>query len=109
MAYITSFLTWITTSLLPRLIPFIGSIAIQCALTLGFSLVVVEGVNIGLDYFVNQIDSSFGGMPSDIIGIMGLLGLDKAVNIILTAYLFVLGLKGLSARKFIPSWRGAAK
>ncbi|KHT63728.1 hypothetical protein RJ45_10275 [Photobacterium gaetbulicola] len=109
MGLIVNLISWIGASFLPKLVPFITSIFIQTAVTLGFSLLVVEGINVGLDYFVNKIDASFGGMPADIVGIMGLLGLDKAINIILTAHLFVLGLKGLSSRKYLPSWNGTGK
>ncbi|MBY5946109.1 DUF2523 family protein [Photobacterium rosenbergii] len=109
MGFIVNWIAWLGASFLPKLVPLIKAIVIHCAIALGFSLVVVEGVNQGFDYFVNKIDASLGGMPSDIVGMMGLLGLDQSINIILTAHLFVLGLKGLSSQKFLPSWRGTGK
>lgn len=98
-------ISWLGRYLVPNIIPFLGAAVFKILASLGFSLVVVEGVNLGFDYFVSQMSSSFGGISGDIAGILGLLGVDEAVNIVLTAHLFVIGLKGLTAKKYLPSWR----
>ncbi|PSU45374.1 hypothetical protein C9J12_22675 [Photobacterium frigidiphilum] len=93
------------TAFLPRLIPFLMAFIVQGALMLGFSLIAVEGINIGFDWFVNMLDGNLKSITSDITGVLGLLGVDEAINVILTGHLFVIGLKGLSAKKWLPSWR----
>ncbi|MGF1718027.1 DUF2523 domain-containing protein [Photobacterium chitinilyticum] len=109
MKYIASLITWLGAILIPMLPAIFGSIVVQVLMMLGFSFLAVEGINIGLDFFVGFIDSSLAGVPSNILGVLGLAGADEAINIILTGHLFVLSLKGLTAKKFLPTWRGTTK
>lgn len=82
-------------ALLARLVPFLGSLVVQLLVLFGFSFTVVQGLDAGFDYFIDQVGDSFAGFPSDTAAIFGLAGVDVAVNMILTAHLFALGVTGL--------------
>ncbi|MDF2186305.1 DUF2523 domain-containing protein [Grimontia hollisae] len=97
-------LVWISTALIPRIAPFFSSLAVQVLVTLGFSFTVVEGVSLGFDFFVDYMDSYLSGIPSDIRGVLGLLGVDEAINAILTGILFTIGIRALNGKKYLPSF-----
>lgn len=97
-------LGWLSATLLPRLAPFFSSLVVQVLVALGFSFTVVEGVSVGFDFFVEYMDSQLSGVPSDIRGVLGLLGVDKAINAILTGIIFVIGVRALNGKKYLPSF-----
>ncbi|WP_108743181.1 DUF2523 family protein [Salinivibrio sp. IB872] len=52
------------------------------------------------------MQDNIGGLPSDMTGILGLLGLDKGLNIIISTLVWTTTYKGLSgARSYRSSWR----
>ena len=67
-------IAWLGRVLIPMLPSIFGSIVVQVLMMLGFSFIAVEGISAGFDFFVDYIDSSLNGAPSDIVGVLGLMG-----------------------------------
>ncbi|MCC4798666.1 hypothetical protein BCT30_18050 [Enterovibrio norvegicus] len=97
-------ITFISTVLLPRLVPLLSSLAVQVLVMAGFSFTVVQGLEVGFDFFVDYMETNLSRVPADIAGMMGLLGIDEAINAVLTGYIFAIGIKVLSGKKFVPSF-----
>ncbi|OOE42698.1 DUF2523 family protein [Salinivibrio kushneri] len=87
----------------PKLIKFFTA---HAAVALGFSLVAFTGLDLGIDQLTSYIQDNMSGLPADMSAILGLLGLDTGINIILSTLVWIMTYKGLSgARSYRSSWR----
>ncbi|OOE43761.1 hypothetical protein BZG06_10495 [Salinivibrio kushneri] len=97
--YIGAFLL----SIAPQLIKFFTA---HAAVALGFSLVAFTGLHIGLDQLTQYIQDNIVGLPADMSAVLGLLGLDTGINIILSTMVWIVTYKGLSGtRSYRSAWR----
>lgn len=62
---------------------------------LGMGLITYQGVTALTDQLRQAIGERFGGLAEDIAAIVGMLGIDTAMTIILSAYLAVLTINGI--------------
>lgn len=71
------------------------SVSARILSALGIGYLVMEGVQLGFDQIITQVKSSFNGVPSDMLSLLGLSGIDKFISITLSAYASALLLKGI--------------
>ncbi|WP_421711330.1 DUF2523 family protein [Alcanivorax sp.] len=71
------------------------SVAARLLSALGIGYLVMEGVQLGFDQIVTQVKASFNGIPSDMLSLLGLSGVDKFISIVLSAHAAGLLLKGI--------------
>ncbi|HIF9125259.1 TPA: DUF2523 family protein [Photobacterium damselae] len=103
---IARFLAWFAGFGIADFATYITSILIKFLVSIGFSYTVVEGVQIGFEWFINEVSKSFSTIPSDILQVLGLAGIDECFNILLTAHLFVLSVRGINkASSLVPSFK----
>lgn len=65
--------------------------------TLGFGVATFTGLTLVLDELLGYITSSFSDLPADIVGMLGLYGIDTAMNIMLSSGVALMVFKGISA------------
>jgi hypothetical protein len=76
---------------------------------IGFGLVTYTGLNFATDTILSYVQANFDGLPAHMLGILGLLGVDKAFNILLTVFsvrLVHMGVTGGSVTK--TAWKKPA-
>lgn len=84
------------SSFVAMLTPFIGSFVAQLLIAGGFSVITFTGMSIVIENAMNGMINNFNGLPSDIVQLLGLLWIDKALNVMFSAAVLLLTLKGLS-------------
>lgn len=73
-------------------------------IALGFSYLTMTGVDASLDWIRGAIASSMGGLPSDVVSLLGAFRVGSAVSIVLsaiTARLIFDGMTGGTIRKMV--------
>ncbi len=104
MARIIGFLFLTVIPLLPQLI---SAFVTRAAVSLGFGTATFLGLDSLFDSLISKIQSSTSGLPAEVIQMIGLIGIDDAINIALSAGFALLTFKGLtrmgSAR--VAVWR----
>lgn len=55
-------------------------------LALGFTYAAYQGFSVSIDFLLNQIKSSFAGLPADVVSFLGWLWIDRAVGMIFSSY-----------------------
>lgn len=78
------------------LLSLAGSHVLRVLVALGLGIVTYEGFSAALDFFKGLVLSSFSGLPTDIIAILGYMKVGKALTIIFSALLASVVIKGLS-------------
>jgi hypothetical protein len=53
---------------------------------IGFGLVTYTGLNFATDTILAYVQSNFDGLPANMLAMLGILGIDKAFNILLTVF-----------------------
>ena len=87
----------VAAGLLGGLVQVAGSIAGRVLLALGFGYVAYTGISATLTALKSQVITLLGGAPSNVLIIMSILNIDKAVSIIFSAYAARLVLKGITS------------
>ena len=75
------------------LAPVLGSLVGRVLLALGISFVTFVGLSVGVDAIKSAAIGSFGGLPSDVLGLMGYLWVDKAITTVFSAFTASLAIK----------------
>lgn len=88
--------TFFSTTMIPFLATFIGAAAIQVLLSIGVGVATYSGLSVLLDAAMQQMLTEFNGLPADAIQILGLMGVDTALNIMFSAAVTLLTIKGMS-------------
>ncbi|ELB1511291.1 MULTISPECIES: DUF2523 family protein [Vibrio harveyi group] len=94
MAKILGFLFLTVIPLLPQLIT---AIVTRAAVSLGFGTATFFGVDMVFDSVISKLSSSLSGLPAEIVMMIGLVGIDDALNIMLSAGFTLFVFKGLTA------------
>ena len=63
---------------------------------LGIGFTVLQGVNLGFEFLIDQVQDSFTGIPSDLVGLVAIAGADRFMSLVLSAYVTAASLKGIS-------------
>jgi hypothetical protein len=53
---------------------------------IGFGLVTYTGLNFATDTILSYVQANFNGIPANMLAILGILGVDKAFNILLSVF-----------------------
>jgi len=88
-------------------LPFIGSIGgvflslassfvLRVLTALGLSIVTYYGFSEGLDFFKGLLNSSLSGLSAEIFTLLGYMKVGKALNILFSALLASMTVKGLT-------------
>lgn len=92
---------------IPALIGALAELAVswvgRMLISLGITTITYAGIATGLDVMKQLVISKFQGLPSDVLNLMGLLGLDVAITLMFSAFAFRLSLRTIngSIKKFI--------
>lgn len=92
----TFFFGWARGSL-PYIAGFFGSSIVQLLIGLGWTVTSFTGFNVLTDRLLAIAVSGFAGLPSDIAALLGLMWVDKAINLILSSAVGLMTIKGLKA------------
>ena len=82
-------------SLTPFLAQFLVASTARIAVTLGFSTVAFVGIGLVFDTIIDKLNASTSVLSPHIATFITLLGIDTAINIMLSAGVFVMVLKGM--------------
>ncbi|TOK50305.1 DUF2523 family protein [Vibrio parahaemolyticus] len=93
MARILAFLFLTVIPLLPQLI---SAVLTRAAISLGFGTATFVGLNLLFESVIAKLSASTSGLPAEVIQMIGLIGIDDAFNIMLSAGFALLTFKGLT-------------
>jgi hypothetical protein len=74
----------------------IGPLAMRVLLACGVSFVTYKGAGTSVDWILNSIRSSTGGMPAQAAGLLGFLWVDKAISMMFGAFTASLAVKAVN-------------
>lgn len=82
----------------------LSGVIARVLLTLGLGIATYYGVQTLIDKLNNYVAGAFGNVGSDVVQIVGLLGLDEAMTVMLSAYVAVLTINGIQngVKRLIP-------
>lgn len=82
------------------LINLVGTIAGRALIALGIGVATYTGVGASLDFLKGQAVSAFGGLPADMLSIIGIMKVGVCISIITSAITARLLLNGLTGDTF---------
>ena len=65
----------------------IPGFVVQVLVSLGLSLVTYAGMDIAIDQFKGNALSALGGLPPEVLGMLGYMKVGQAINIVFSAML----------------------
>jgi hypothetical protein len=77
---------------------------------IGFGVVTYTGLNFATDTILSYVQANFDGLPANMLAMLGILGVDKAFNILLTVFsvrLIHMGVTG-GGSKTTTAWKAPA-
>lgn len=80
-------------ALVGALATFVASAVGRVVLALGLSFVTYTGVQAGLSALKTLMIQQVNGLPLDVINLLGFLGIDKALTVIFSAFVFRVSLR----------------
>lgn len=69
---------WITAN--------IGKFVLAALAAIGVSYVTYTGTQVAVDTVYDVIKANFAGLPADVLGLLGRLGVDEFVSLVLSGY-----------------------
>lgn len=75
----------------------VGPWAIQALIGLGVSTVTYTGMKLAINSIQSNIYTQIGGLPADLVNMLGMMGVDTGINIIFSAIAARAALAGWSA------------
>lgn len=99
---------WLGRSL-PYFAVFFGSTVFQLLFSLGFGFSTFVGFNSLTGLIIDYALSGFSGLPDSVIHLLGLMWVDKALNLVLSSAIALMTLKGLKGGSLTKSvWHSPA-
>lgn len=83
-------------SLLGGLVSLTGSIVGRALIALGIGVVTYSGLSVTLDYVKSQALTAINGLPAEVVGLLGYMGVGVFLNMIFSAFAARLVLNGLT-------------
>lgn len=77
---------FIVSQLVGALLTICASAVGRVLLALSMGFVVFNGVNVLMDGVMSQAKNSFSGLPTDVLSFLAFLWVDKAINLLFSAY-----------------------
>lgn len=84
-------------SLLGGLISIVGSLVPRVLIALGISVVTYTGLSATLAFVKAEMLNSLSGLPAEMVGLLGYMGVGQFINIITSALLARMVLNGLTS------------
>lgn len=78
------------------LVNMIKPLLAQILITLGFSVVTYAGADLLVGQLQNYLKSHLYNAPADLLGLLGLAGVDKALSIVFSAFAVKFAMKSFS-------------
>jgi len=69
----------------------------RIALGLGFGVASYVGLGFLMSGAISQVTSTFTGLPADVLAMVYLLGIDRCINLMFSAYTCRLSIVGMTA------------
>ena len=85
------------SAIMTALLSSAAMFGVQMLAGIGLGFVVYSGLDSVIPSITNTVINSFSGVPSDIMAVISLAGLDEAVTIILSAYTSAISIKFASS------------
>lgn len=82
---------------LPQIAGFFGASIIQLLVGLGFGFASFTGFNVGTSYLIQAAMSGFDGVPAAVPQLLGLMWVDKGMNLIVSSGFALMTIKGMKA------------
>lgn len=89
------FLAVFLPALLGGLATILGSLIGRAILALGIGFVTYTGTSLALGTMKQSVISGFGGMPADMVNLMGYLWIDKALSVMFSAVTAAVAIRGI--------------
>lgn len=83
-------------SLLGGLVSLTGSFVGRAMVALGIGVVTYSGLSVTLDYVKVQALNAINGLPAEVVGLLGYMGVGVFLNMIFSAFAARLVLNGLT-------------
>jgi len=74
-----------------------GSLVGRVLTSIGVGVVAYTGVDMTLAYFKDQAVASFGGLPSNVVGMLSLMQVGSCVSMVFSAILMRLTIQGMTS------------
>ncbi|CCO41387.1 DUF2523 domain-containing protein [Vibrio nigripulchritudo] len=87
--------TWLL-AFMPFLVPLLKSILVRLGVSLGFGIATFTGLFVFVENIMTEMINQMSGLPSDILKIMGLAGVDSALNILFSGMIALMTFKGVT-------------
>ncbi|MFN7120881.1 MAG: DUF2523 domain-containing protein [Hydrogenophaga sp.] len=84
-------------SLLGGLISIVGSLVPRVLVALGISVVTYTGLSATLGFVKAEMLNALSGLPAEMVGLLGYMGVGQFINIITSALLARMVLNGLTS------------
>ena len=84
-AIIGVLIRWLVPALLGGLRFVAGSIAVQVLVGLGVGVLTVVGVDVAFNWYIAQARNSLGGLPAELLGLLGYMRVGEAIGIVVAA------------------------
>lgn len=81
-----AFLPWLITFVVGSLRFVAGSLAVQVLVGLGIGVVTYTGIDATFDFVMQRSVQTLGGLPAELLGLMGYMKLGKCIGVIVAAY-----------------------
>ncbi|TQP79886.1 DUF2523 domain-containing protein [Vibrio cholerae] len=90
------FIAFLFMTILPLAPALLAALATRVAVSIGFGTATYVGVNLIFDRIFDKIQNEVGGLPANVIQMIGLIGITDAINIVMSAAFALLTFKGMN-------------
>ena len=95
-------------AMMPFLAALLGAVAFRIAAGLGFGLATYSGMGALVDSILAQIGTLYSGMGADMAAMVYILQIDRCINLLFSAYVARLTIKGMTALGSVVTTRWSA-
>jgi len=92
-------------ALLGGLASVMGSLVGRVLIALGIGFVTYTGISTGMDAVKVSVVSSVQGLPSDAVGLIGFLWIDKGLTVIFSSVAVSLAMRGIGGSVKRAIWK----
>lgn len=69
---------------------------VKLLIALGFGFITYQGVDVLINYVMQQAYTNLSAVPPEMLGMLGVLKIDKALNVLASAYAARLVIRGIT-------------
>lgn len=90
------FLALFVPALMGALAAAMGSFIGRAIIALGIGFVTYKGIDLSIDAIKSSVMSGVRGLPADALNLVGYLYLDKAITVVMSAFVIAFAMRSLS-------------